>query len=148
MSELHVGFTGTEHGITQAQRHRTRAWMRAYAAANEVVGHHGDCIEGDVEFHRICQEEGIPVDIHPPSNPAKRAFCGNFRRRYPEKPYLARNRDIALCSSVVIACPREAQEVVRSGVWATVRAAVGLGRDVVIFPPDGGIKSYEEVRIR
>jgi hypothetical protein len=146
-TELHIGFTGTQRGMTDQQRARVRAWLASYAAGNEAIGHHGDCLGADAEFHEACIRLGIRVDVHPPDNPAKRAFCYGYRTLHPEKPYLARNRDIARCSQVLIAAPREPQEVTRSGTWATVRAAVRLGRDVVIFPPYGGACGYEEVRL-
>lgn len=159
MIELHMGFTGTERGMTPRQEAAVRAWLETLRwasrprpelgiAGRAVVGHHGDCVGADEEFHRICREMGFEVDVHPPDNPRRRAFCMDFRRRYPEKPYLARNRDIARCSSVLVAAPHEAQEVVRSGTWATVRAATALDRAVIIYLPDGSPAHYEGVRIR
>lgn len=150
-SEFHLGFTGADHALTPRQNLKLRAWVGSYARncrANgiTVVGHHGDCVGGDAEFHAILLSDGGVVEIHPPDDPKKRAFCQGARAVYPEKPYLKRDDDVARASEVVLACPAEDREVVRSGTWATVRAAVRRGKDVVIITPDGTVRSYEEVR--
>lgn len=137
MSTMHVGFTGTQVGMTQAQEDLVWSWLLRLADA--VIGHHGDCVGSDEDFHRIGRAIGIGLRIHPPTDESRRAFCEGADVTYPAKPYLARNRDIARTCSVLLATPRQAGEVLRSGTWSTVRAARRLGRGVVVFHPDGSI---------
>lgn len=80
----------------------------------------------------------LDLKIHPPINPAKRAWCtGDFT--YPEKDYLDRNRDIVNCTDILITCPSGYTEKLRSGTWATIRYARKIGKTVVIIFPDGSI---------
>jgi hypothetical protein len=51
----------------------------------------------------------------------------------------SRNHDIVDETELLIACPGELAEAVRSGTWATVRYARKLGRPIVIFWPDGSV---------
>jgi hypothetical protein len=139
--ELHLGFTGTETSMTQQQGSRVIAWVTSYSHYNDVVGHHGDCVGSDEAFHDLCIGMHIRVRIHPPLNPKKRAFCQGAELVYPAKPYLKRDEDIARTTRILLATPREMAEVLRSGTWATIRAARRLGRDVVIFLPDGSVTS-------
>lgn len=98
--------------------------------------HHGDCIGADAQCHEMALRVAV---IHPPSDPKKRAFCtpctpGQMRE---PKPYLERNRDIVDESELLIACPRQQREVIRSGTWATVRYARSQGKRVWTLYPDG-----------
>lgn len=149
MTEFHLGFTGCEAGMSAHQWARVEAWTRSCRdRCDDLVAHHGDCVGSDEQFHRICLKlGGIRLWIHPPSDPSRRAFCRGAQIVLPEKPYLARNRDIARASAALLATPEERQEVLRSGTWATVRAAVRLGREVVILTPTGGTATYDEVRM-
>jgi predicted Rossmann fold nucleotide-binding protein DprA/Smf involved in DNA uptake len=58
----------------------------------------------------------------------------------PEKPYLARNRDIVLETIALIAAPAEPLEQIRSGTWSTVRFAKKQGKTVILILPDGTIE--------
>jgi hypothetical protein len=131
VTDGHVGFTGTQRGMTPNQLSVVRFYLDPY----EWV-HHGDCIGADAQFHQAARRKGHPVDRHPPDNPSKRAFC-DFDRDNREKPYLDRNHDIVDASSFMIVAPGEMQEQLRSGTWATFRYARKTGTKWVVVFPDG-----------
>ena len=53
------------------------------------------------------------------------------------RPYLARNRDIVDASDLMLACPAEQQEVLRSGTWATIRYALKRDKHLIVIHPNG-----------
>jgi hypothetical protein len=128
-----IGFSGTQRGMTEAQKATV---SRLLAAAPGVTSaHHGDCIGADAQFHELALAYA-PVIIHPPTNDAKRAFC-HGAVVLPAEGYIARNHAIVDACQVVIATPKEADEVVRSGTWATIRYARQQGKLVLVIRPDG-----------
>lgn len=133
---MKVGFTGTQAGMTEQQKARIIEFLDDNPV-DEV--HHGDCIGSDSDFHVLVLESyrRIPILIHPPSNPAKRAFCRGDREFVP-LPYLVRNREIVSVTEVLLATPKGPEEL-RSGTWSTIRYARKIGHPVHIFWPDGSV---------
>lgn len=130
-----VGFTGTQRGMTSRQRKAVRQLL--YHA---TVVHLGDCVGADAEAHEEATTLGKRRVGHPPSDGRKRAFLDYDEEREP-KPYLIRNKDIAAEGvDGLIAAPKGFVEELRSGTWATIRAAQRLGRLVMIVLPDGRMK--------
>lgn len=127
---VRVGFTGTRHGMTAAQKATVWELLR-YDEVTEV--HHGDCVGADGDFHDICHGKW-PVIIHPPLDPKLRAWCDGDR--LPEKHYLERNRDIVAACDWLIATPKEARDT-GGGTWYTIKRAIDTGRLVTIVWPDG-----------
>jgi hypothetical protein len=140
----HLGFTGTRSGGTDAQMKGVRRligklWPRHV--------HHGDCIGGDAQFHRICRELHVPnIIVHPPSRTEYRAYCHGDVERKP-KSYLRRNKDIVTESEWLIVCPRTADEQLRSGTWATYRYAKSLAKNIIVIDPDGKRHTYQYVEL-
>lgn len=132
--QYRFGFTGTQRGMTAAQG----SALYDYLCGGRGEFHHGDCIMADSQAHDIADFLGYRIIGHPPSNPSKRAHrtCHELR---PEKPYLDRNKDIVLETMVLIACPGEVEEQLRSGTWSTVRFARKQGKSVVLIFPDGAV---------
>ena len=130
-----IGFTGTQDGMTSEQHIAVIDIVRQ-VSPNGV--HHGDCVGADEEFHRIAQSLRVPIVIHPPDNPVKRAWCegGLVKDR---KPYLERNHDIVDSVDLLIAAPRTSEEQLRSGTWSTVRYARKIGKSIVIITPNGTV---------
>lgn len=129
--QVRVGFTGTQHGMTVDQ------WE---TAAMKLLGadwlHHGDCIGGDKQMHEVAERFKIKTALFPPTNESKRAFCkGDII--YPPKDYISRNHDIVYTVSRMIAAPREFEERLRSGTWATIRYTLRVGKPLLIVWPDG-----------
>lgn len=139
--EIHVGFTGTQQGMSESQ------WMSVYKMMTGLArhgytftAHHGDCIGADKEFHGICRRSpGLAGIIgHPPDLGWKRAHC-DFDSTAPPLPYLERNRVIVDCCQILIAAPKEhgTDEALRSGTWSTVRYARKRGKRIYIVRPSG-----------
>jgi len=135
---IHVGFTGTQRGLTTAQRSSLERLLARLKVVHDFVAlHHGDCIGADTEAHRAAVGLGYHVVLHPPLKDDKRSFCKADEER-PSLSYLDRNQKIAEACVLLVACPKENVEQLRSGTWATVRRARKLGRRIVILPPSGG----------
>ena len=138
--EESLGFTGTQKGMTPAQKGVVADLLVEF---DPVEVHHGDCIGADEEFHDIVLEfsNRVKVVIHPPLDSSKRAYCKGDEAR-SRKEYLRRNRDIVAESDVLIAVPKQMRELKgRSGggTWATVRYARQAEIPVYIVFPDGAV---------
>lgn len=135
---IKVGFTGTQDGMTEAQR--VVVWKQL-EKLKEVHGqcdfHHGDCVGADEQADNIAYLIGYRIIVHPPKNPAKQAKTEHFTTSWPAKNYLDRNKDIVNESDVLIATPSTLHEVVRSGTWSTIRYARGKNKPIVNILPDG-----------
>jgi ribA/ribD-fused uncharacterized protein len=142
---MEVGFTGTRYGMNSAQlRTLTRILTQATGLA---AGHHGDCVGSDSQFHKICGELDTPVILHPPDQPAHRAYCPEAAEVWAKADYLERNRQIVESSDCLIACP-SGPEKFRSGTWATIRHARKLGKAILIVEPDGKVRLENGVALQ
>ncbi len=145
---IKIGFTGTRNGMTPRQMCWLSIWLHSQFVNNDshhlqlshAEFHHGDCKGADAQATEIARSIGYKIHVHPPSNPAGRAFTFiEGDKAYPPKEYLYRNHDIVNATTKLFACPKEPIEVLRSGTWATIRyGRKVLGRDnvVVISPKD------------
>lgn len=135
---MKVGITATQKGMTAKQKTELRNLLMDYR--DDITEfHHGDCIGGDDDAHKIAVEvfgaaAADIIWIHPGDNPAKRAFNKSNHVLRP-KDNLERNRDIVDAIHVLIAAPKTAKEVLRSGTWATVRYAKKCRRALSILNP-------------
>jgi hypothetical protein len=135
--EYRFGFTGTQIGMTDAQK----GALREYLDGGSGEFHHGDCIGSDSEAHDIADECGYGIILHPPTNYSKRAWRDvPMHMMRPERPYLTQNKDIVNDTVALIATPADAEEQVRSGTWSTVRYARRMGKTVVLILPDGTVR--------
>lgn len=146
MMKYSVGFTGTQVGMTDMQKVRFKRLLKVLRdtkGRNSIMFRHGDCVGADFDAHLIAMILDYEIVIHPPENPSKRAFCdlGRISKINKEKPYLERNRDIVDNSSMMIACPKEFEEQLRSGTWSTYRYALKNDKKTVIIWPDGSFSS-------
>jgi hypothetical protein len=140
MSDLnHVGFTGTQDGLTRDQRRTLRRQIR-WNTLTETMFHHGDCIGADAEFHKILRKDNRTVIIHPPEDPKKRAFCRGFYEIRKPLPYKVRNWNIVAGTDYLIACPKGFEEEIRSGTWMTVRIARRMQHRILFIWPDGRLE--------
>lgn len=127
-----VGFTGTQQGMSEAQKealHATLAWLQPEMFL------HGDCVGADAEAHQLvqrvfpaCRIILYPCDIH-----WKRAHCADPYACYPPMKPLERNQVIAERCEILIAAPFENAEILRSGTWSTIRRARKAGKVVKIL---------------
>jgi hypothetical protein len=135
---MKIGFTGTRKGMTREQLDVVEFILRRNQGPSDEF-HHGDCLGADAEADKIAHSVGIPVIIHPPTEKKERAFCQLAQQVLRPKPYIQRNHDIVDAVEMLIATPRQFDEVARSGTWATIRYARLLRRDIAIIQPDGTI---------
>lgn len=129
-----VAFTGTRRGMTRYQ-HECLFQSLTMLRDEIFAAQHGDCIGSDAQFHTICLAFGIQVEIHPCNIPGLRAHCQHSVAESRPKPPLERNRVLVDTSEVLIAAPFEAEEVLRSGTWATIRYARKIGRRIIHLHP-------------
>lgn len=135
---MKIGFTGTQKGLTPNQKTKivnSLIEITKDLPLNERMDfHHGDCIGADEEAFDLALELGFYIIQHPPINKYKRAFTDADEIREP-KPYLERNHAIVDETDILIACPGETTEQLRSGTWATVRYARKQNKKIVIIYP-------------
>lgn len=136
MTRFVVGFTGTRHGLTLAQREALREYLRALPVERF---HHGDCIGADATAH-LFMRASVQIEIHPSDRRDTRAYCKGAAKVHPPKAPLDRDRDIVDVVQMLVACPRNLFEERRSGTWATTRYAFGKNRQVTIVWPDGRVQ--------
>lgn len=127
---MRVGFTGSQHGMSAKQKAALRVLL-VELKPEEL--HHGDCIGADAEAHTIARELNIPVVVHPPNDPKKRAFVRDADVWLIPAPYLVRNRAIVNATFVLIVAPQTDTPKVRSGTWSTWRYAKTLKRDIRVL---------------
>lgn len=130
---MRLAFTGTQAGLTDAQRFALETELLVLPKGEL---HHGDCIGADAECHDLAAPYGWEIHVHPCTIAAKRAFR-NGAVVYAPMPPLERNRIIVRRSERLIACPKGFHEELRSGTWATIRFARKLGMTTQIIWPDG-----------
>ena len=128
-----IAFTGSRLGMTDTQMVGIVENLIAY---KPKFVKHGDCLGADAQFHELCLAYGkCQIIIHPPTNTTMRAYCKGAHVMTQPKPYLDRNKDMVIWSNLLIACPHEKKEVLRSGTWSTIRYARKTGTEVVIIYP-------------
>ena len=132
-----VSFTGTRRGLTRAQERELRVVL---GELRPHIFRHGDCVGADAEAHRIVSAQTdfrSEIVIHPANVLGLRAYKPGHRIHDPLPP-LDRNKVMAASCDVLVACP-EGREKLRSGTWATVRAArkVKPRPTTLIITPNG-----------
>lgn len=137
---MHIGFTGTQKGMTDKQLGELTRWLQQLHNRGYRTFHHGDCVGADEEAHDIAVSLDYDIVIHPPLNESKRAFCDSKHVDvnvvvHEPKEYLQRNHDIVDTCAEMVACPAEITEQVRSGTWATVRYARKRKKPLIILQP-------------
>ena len=135
MKPLCLAFSGTQLGLSAAQ-HEALSQFLTQSEPWMLEFHHGDCTGADAQAHALVRQicNDVRIVVHPPSNSAKRAWCQGGKL-LPPKPYLTRNRDIVDACDMLLACPKEQEETLRSGTWATIRYARAVGKTVRILYP-------------
>jgi hypothetical protein len=137
---MKVGFTGTQRGLTITQLGVLYTHLKSYFPTSYLgFFHHGDCVGADAEAAKLARGIGYKLYCHPPTNNVKRAFveCDYYD---PPRPYLIRNRVIVAECDLLIGCPGEHVERLRSGTWSTLRYAKKVMKNLCIIFPDGRVK--------
>lgn len=131
-----IGFTGTRHGMSDAQATAVAEALAGISAAHLgysctlITVRHGGCVGSDEQFHNICRrvipESGLRIICHPgpdwPNGPlCARVSCDEVM---PNAPYMTRNRAIVDASYLMIATPSEDVPQKRGGTWKTIGMAL------------------------
>jgi hypothetical protein len=119
------GFTGTRNGLNDSQKKQIIDLLKNDLDNGKIIEvHYGDCIGADTDFHNICNNlsSNIKIIIHPPNIYTIRSFCKSNYIHQP-KAYLDRNKNIVDSCNILIGCPMNEQEILRSGTWSTIRYA-------------------------
>lgn len=135
-----VGFTGTRLGMTREQHDTVEALLLEMRPSLLV---HGGCLGADDEVDRIAVSLGIKRWVMPSTIPDRsiptRVLIGRDPTVVidaPDQP-LRRNQSIVNGCEVLIACPSETDERLRSGTWAAIRYGRKVKRRTVLIGPDG-----------
>lgn len=122
---MKVSFTGTQRGMTEQQKAKVRARLIGLRPTAVV---HGGCIGADDEFDEIAAKLGIDRYVFPCDIESKRIPDNVLRMRtgsnvviMPPKPPLERNKTIVMAGDILLVCPKEKSEILRSGTWSTYR---------------------------
>lgn len=149
---MHVGFTGTRHGMTPGQLVTVMRLIDEQiddlmiATMSGPIAHHGACVGADAEFHEIAlrylRPVGGRIEVHQALDVGRfRAFCpidvdlGDVIHR--AAPPMIRNQAIVDASQIMIAAPFENVEQRRGGTWATIRMARRSKRTLYIVGREG-----------
>lgn len=140
----HLGITGTRRGMTERQKDML-AHLLAICRTRHGFDtfHDGDCIGADVEARAMAASHGFRLIVHP-STARTRAFVKMGHEIREPKPPLERNYDIVNESDLMIGCPGEDHEVLRSGAWACLRYTGKAKTRTVIIWPSGECGTYPE----
>ena len=147
---MKIGFTGTRDGMTEAQ---ITALVKALVYAIEITeAHHGMCVGADAQFHEVIRkiDPGRMIKIvgHPASNfryyNRAKVECDEVREA---RPSLDRNHDIVDACTYLIAAPKTALEMLRSGTWSTIRYAKKQKKGTFVIEPDGTMQIFTDEKI-
>lgn len=136
---IHIGFTGTQKGMTEPQKVRVAEIL----AHKDFFGRHGMCVGADAQFDGIARlSKGFRwMYIHPCTLEDRRAAVNRteYDIVFSVQDPLTRNRDIVQCSEIMIAAPKTIHEERRSGTWATIRYAREAKKKLYILAPNGAV---------
>lgn len=157
---MNVGFSGTRSGLSENQKKSILKFfihLSHRSHYRKIYLHHGDCIGADSDISELLVYESLinRLIIHPPTNLSLRAFVAEKIRDkanksfngleieiLKDKDYLDRNREIVEVSDLIIICPKTEEEELRSGTWATYRAAKKLNKKIIIIYPSGRTETW------
>jgi hypothetical protein len=148
---IELGFTGTRHGMTDAQR---EAFRKVFWELPDRVGrfNHGACKGADAEAAAIVRgfHLGTNIAAYPgrgahdeegDENPwLDKEALNDADEIHPTKTHFARNRDIVNAVDVLIACPPCKPLPSSGGTAYTVTFARKSGKRVIIVWPDGTVE--------
>lgn len=144
---MRLGFTGSRHGMSDAQK---KAFIDIASSGKWHEFHYGDCVGADEEALWLLVELGGAI-LH--SHPAHlntewdSIWRANTASKYPElriiehkaKHPLERNKDIVTKSDHLVGCPSSDNPFDRSGTWSTIRFARSLSDNFTCILPNGRV---------
>jgi hypothetical protein len=140
---MKIGFSGTQAGMTEAQKKSFAALIKSFARKSNMEFHHGDCIGADEQAATMVWVYRSDIIVHPPKSGKRRAFFKHYKEQRFPQDYLTRNKNIVKETEFLVATPRTVKEELRSGTWSTVRFAQKQNKKVYIINPNGAIEERE-----
>ena len=135
-----VGITGTRSGMNDTQLIHVRSRLNVIIEYYDIAQfHHGDCVGVDFEAANIAMDEGYEIVCHPPIKEDLRAFHNSDEFREPLS-YFARNRNIVDESNILFVVPYLNKWEGKGGTDYTFHYAKKIGKETIIFWPDGRIE--------
>lgn len=137
-----LAVTATQGGGTPEQLWEAANFLQSCVELEEF--HHGGCVGGDEELAFLVSRmlPHVQVHLHPGSTPEKYATYAYDISSwvvYDAKDNLERNQDMVNATDHLLGMPGEAEEILRSGTWATIRYARKAGRPHTLLYPDGTV---------
>jgi hypothetical protein len=127
-------FAGHQLDPVHAGRHHRYRWRHKALLSTPFSS---ACLATSKESFQMCKLDGIGGLSTGLATPLARRFghacVFEVFSVLPVKPPFERNEDIADMCDILIAAPKAATEVLRSGTWATIRHARRIGRQVVLL---------------
>ncbi len=154
---MHIGFTGTRHGMTDRQKKDFRkTFLRMQQMFDWIQFHHGDCVGADEEAHLLVSQlfidyKGGVIHIHPPTIEKNRAYCKSEHKKveivmHDPLTYNLRNIELVKASETVIAVPHAASFSRKTGgTWNTFRYAADFKVPVLMLMPAGDIEEDDQI---
>jgi len=137
---MNIGFTGTSKGANPLQKKTLCRFLDTFIEEIGCEFHHGDCVGADAYAAEVAFKKGFFVVCHPPSNDRKRAFAMS-NEILPPLSYMVRNQAIVDAADILVAIPKEKDEILRSGTWATIRRARKKKIPIYIILPNGRLQT-------
>lgn len=135
---MRISFTGTQNGMTQAQKDSFVDIMSRLEITSFI---HGDCVVADEESSQILVSNDFidpsNIEKYPSNIESKRAHTKEGKNMMLPMDPLLRNKLIVESGDVLIAVPKGFSELKRSGIWSTVRHARKMRKDVILIFPNG-----------
>jgi hypothetical protein len=135
-----LGFTGTRQGMSLPQLNEVAFSITCYGPD---WGVHGGARGADLQFHEKMLRQSIRCEVWPAvGSDLPGWMIDSALGILPAKPPLERNHDIVAACTLLIACPAQDHEILRSGTWATIRYARKAGKPVKVIAPDGKVTMH------
>ena len=120
--------------MTWQQRAEVYSILRERPETRDV--HHGGCIGADSEFDQIAMNFGLMRWVHPGPDPDMQSWSPGAVE-LPRAPYLERNRVIVGLARLMIAAPKETEEMFHGGTWYTAHHAIEMKVPLILIWPNG-----------
>jgi hypothetical protein len=138
------GFTGTRSGMSVAQH----GWCkRLLTQGKPSVFRHGGAYGADTQVHAIHRDQRVPgrVIVYPADAKRHALFINqqNVQVNDIREP-LTRNLDIVGSSAFIIGTPHTQHEIIRSGTWHTIRAALRAEKPTLVLWPNGQMTLHRD----
>jgi len=141
---MDVGFTGTQGGMTEAQRKSLRTVLKELHSGElgEDEFHYGACVGADSQAVLEAFDVGYVIVAYPANDVAmtKQGLIHEQAVAVASMPALRRNKMIVDNSDILIAAPKYMSESLRSGTWSTVRYARKQSKPIIYIWPDGKVQ--------